>query len=71
MGRKPILEYTSSGAIVGKNVYGHGIDEILVRTDYVAKRSGLTYYYQGSVGERFLSLDEPTIRREWPTLKKE
>jgi RHS repeat-associated protein len=43
-GEKPILEYTSTGSIAGNNVYGKGIDEILMRTDYP---SGQTYYYQG------------------------
>lgn len=45
-GEKPILEYAATGAIAGKNVYGRGIDEIVMRTDYVANQSGLTYYYQ-------------------------
>ena len=31
-GEKPILEYSSTG-IVGRNVYGKGIDEILMRTN--------------------------------------
>ena len=45
-GEKPILEYKSDGSIAGKNVYGKGIDEILMRTDYVDNPGGLTYYYQ-------------------------
>jgi RHS repeat-associated protein len=40
-GEKPILEYNTSIQIVGRNVYGKGIDEILMRTD-----SALTLYYQ-------------------------
>ncbi len=32
-GEKPILEYDTSGAIIGRNVYGKGIDEILLRID--------------------------------------
>ena len=45
-GEKPILEYASTGAILGKNIYGRAIDEILMRTDYVVNQSGQTYYYQ-------------------------
>ena len=45
-GEKPILEYASTGAITGKNIYGRAIDEILMRTDYVVNPSGVTYYYQ-------------------------
>jgi RHS repeat-associated protein len=33
-GEKPILEYNSSGTLIAKNLYGKGIDEILMRTDY-------------------------------------
>jgi RHS repeat-associated protein len=44
-GEKPILEYTSTGAIAGKNVYGKGIDEILMRTDPLVN-SGQPFYYQ-------------------------
>jgi RHS repeat-associated protein len=40
-GEKPILEYNSAGAMVGRNVYGKGIDEILMRTDLTQ-----TYYFQ-------------------------
>jgi YD repeat-containing protein len=32
-GEKPILEYSSTGVIVGRNLYGKGVDEILIRTD--------------------------------------
>ena len=42
-GEKPILEYNSSAALVGRNVYGKGVDEILTRTDYTVNQ---TYYYQ-------------------------
>src|SRR5207249_432208 len=41
-GEKPVLEYNSAGGIAAKNVYGKGIDEILMRTD----GSGNGYYYQ-------------------------
>jgi hypothetical protein len=40
-GEKPILEYNSAGAVVGRNLYGKGIDEILMRT-----YGGQTYYFQ-------------------------
>jgi RHS repeat-associated protein len=32
-GEKPILEYDTSGAIIGRNLYGKGTDEILMRID--------------------------------------
>jgi hypothetical protein len=32
-GEKPIVEYSATGAIVGRNLYGKGIDEILMRID--------------------------------------
>jgi RHS repeat-associated protein len=40
-GEKPIVEYNSGGALVGRNVYGKGIDEILHRA-YGAQ----SYYFQ-------------------------
>jgi RHS repeat-associated protein len=40
-GEKPILEYNSAGSLVGRNVYGKGIDEIL-RREY----GGQNYYLQ-------------------------
>ncbi len=50
-GEKPILEYSSTG-IVGRNVYGKGIDEILMRTN-PGLNSGQPFYYaqdhEGSV----------------------
>ena len=33
-GERPILEYGVNGNVRGKNLYGKGIDEILMRTDY-------------------------------------
>jgi RHS repeat-associated protein len=49
-GERPILEYDSTGALVGRNVYGKGVDEILMRTDYTfpgqTLNPGVTYYYQ-------------------------
>jgi RHS repeat-associated protein len=44
-GEKPILEYNPSAQIIGRNVYGKGIDEILMRTDYTFSPA-LTFYYQ-------------------------
>jgi RHS repeat-associated protein len=44
-GEKPILEYNPSAQIIGRNVYGKGIDEILMRTDYTFNPA-LTFYYQ-------------------------
>jgi RHS repeat-associated protein len=41
-GEKPILEYYA-GTNIARSVYGKGIDEILMRTDYVLNQ---TYYYQ-------------------------
>jgi RHS repeat-associated protein len=50
-GEKPILEYSSSG-IVGRNVYGKEVDEILMRTN-PGVNSGQPFYYaqdhEGSV----------------------
>jgi RHS repeat-associated protein len=42
-GEKPILEYHSWSGPSAANVYGRGIDEILMRTDYSPNR---TIYYQ-------------------------
>jgi RHS repeat-associated protein len=44
-GEKPILEYSSTGAVVGRNLYGKAIDEILMRTDPTVN-SGQPFYYQ-------------------------
>lgn len=40
-GEKPILEYNSGGALVGRNLYGKGIDEILHRA-----YGNQSYYFQ-------------------------
>ena len=42
-GEKPVLEYNSSGTIVGRNLYGKAIDEIVLRVDVV---NNWTLYYQ-------------------------
>ncbi len=45
-GDKPILEYKANGNLAGLNVYGKGIDEILMRSDYVVVPAGQRYFYQ-------------------------
>jgi RHS repeat-associated protein len=50
-GDKPIVEYSSTG-IVGRNVYGKGIDEVLMRTDPGVNGGNAFYYahdHEGSV----------------------
>jgi RHS repeat-associated protein len=44
-GEKPILEYGTATQLKAKNVYGRGIDEILMRTDYT-QTPALAYFYQ-------------------------
>jgi|GEM_PF-3333470 len=52
-GDKPIVEYDSSGASAGVNVYGKGVDEILERVAIGADGQWHTYYlhqnHEGSV----------------------
>jgi RHS repeat-associated protein len=54
-GDKPVLEYDGSGASVGTNVYGKGIDEILKRVAIGSDSNWYTYYpqqnHEGSVIE--------------------
>jgi len=45
-GEKPIVEYTSAGTIVARNVYGKWIDEILMRTDTTVNGGQPFYYHQ-------------------------
>lgn len=45
-GEKPILEYASNGGLAGWNLYGKGIDEILMRSDYVVVPTGQGYFCQ-------------------------
>lgn len=40
------MEYKSTGALAGSNEYGKGIDEILMRADYVVVPGGQGYFYQ-------------------------
>jgi uncharacterized protein RhaS with RHS repeats len=44
-GEKPVLEYSSAGAQVGRNLYGKAIDEILMRTD-PSVNGGAAFYCQ-------------------------
>ena len=44
-GEKPILEYKTWSAPTAKNLYGKGIDEILMRTD-ASVNSGQPFYHQ-------------------------
>jgi hypothetical protein len=52
-GEKPILEYDGQNqALIGRNVYGKGVDEILMRTDYTFNPTAVFYYqhdHEGSV----------------------
>jgi RHS repeat-associated protein len=51
-GEKPILEYAAAYALKAANVYGGGIDEILMRTDYTVTPNRVLYYqddHEGSV----------------------
>jgi RHS repeat-associated protein len=45
-GAKPIYEYKADGSRAGWNLYGKGIDEILLRADYVARLEGQGYFFQ-------------------------
>jgi len=49
-GEKPIVEYTSATGIVGRNVYGKAIDEILMRTDPGVNNGYAMYYAQDHEG---------------------
>ena len=51
-GEKPIVEYNSSGTIVARNVYGKGMDEILMRKETGINDGNWVYYahdHEGSV----------------------
>jgi RHS repeat-associated protein len=45
-GEKPILEYNANNALVGFNLYGKGIDEIIERGAYGADNAWHWYFYQ-------------------------
>jgi RHS repeat-associated protein len=45
-GERPILEYKSNGDLAARNLYGKGIDEILMRYDPTLTQEPRTFYYQ-------------------------
>jgi uncharacterized protein (TIGR02594 family) len=45
-GERPILEYASNGTLVGYNLYGKGVDEILMHYDPTLTQEPKTFYYQ-------------------------
>jgi RHS repeat-associated protein len=49
-GEKPILEYDANGGLVGKNLYGKGVDEILMRYDPTLLQNQTFYYQQDHEG---------------------
>ena len=49
-GERPILEYGVNGNVRGRNLYGKGIDEILMRTDYTFNPPATFYYQQDHEG---------------------
>jgi RHS repeat-associated protein len=44
-GEKPILEYDSNGNLIARNVYGKGVDEILMRKE-TSVNGGAWFYYE-------------------------
>ena len=64
-GEDPILEYRSWSSPSAANVYGKGIDEILMRTDYTASPARTVYYqddHQGSITHLITVLNgTPTV----------
>ncbi|HEX4708155.1 MAG TPA: RHS repeat-associated core domain-containing protein [Candidatus Udaeobacter sp.] len=49
-GEKPILEYNSTGGLIARNIYGKGVDEILMRTDGSANGGNPIHYAQDHEG---------------------
>jgi len=45
-GERPILEYDGNGELAGYNLYGKGVDEILLRNDPTLTQEPRTFYYQ-------------------------
>jgi RHS repeat-associated protein len=45
-GEKPILEYNPTGGVVGWNLYGKGIDEIIERVAYSSSNAWVAYFFQ-------------------------
>jgi RHS repeat-associated protein len=49
-GDKPMLEYDAAGALAARNVYGKGVDELLMRTDYTFNPTAMFYYQHDHEG---------------------
>ena len=49
-GERPILDYGVNGNVRGKNLYGKGIDEILMRYDPTLTQNQTFYYQQDHEG---------------------
>jgi RHS repeat-associated protein len=64
-GDKPIVEYASSTSIVGRNVYGKGVDEILMRINPGMNNGDPIYYaqdHEGSVTHLLNGCTAPTTQ---------
>ena len=60
-GERPILEYDQSGALAGYNLYGKGVDEILMRFDPTGPDPQPFYYQQDHEGSiTHLTYNPPT-----------
>jgi RHS repeat-associated protein len=61
-GERPILEYGVAGNVRGRNLYGKGIDEILMRTDYTFNPPATFYYQQDHEGSvTYLTRSDGTL----------
>ena len=65
-GEKPILEYNSTGTLTARNVYGKGIDEILMRTSPAWNDGNPIYYAQDHEGSVTHLLDGRSTHRARP-----
>jgi len=45
-GQKPVFEWKADGSRAGWNLYGKGVDEVLLRADYVVLAGGQGYFFQ-------------------------
>jgi RHS repeat-associated protein len=60
-GERPILEYDANGELAGYNLYGKGVDEILLRNDPTLQAPQTFYYQQDHEGSiTFLTYLPPT-----------
>ena len=59
-GERPIVEYDGTGNVTAKNVYGKGIDEILMRTDYTFNPARTYYFHQDHEGS-VIHLTDTTV----------